>query len=163
MDRRILIAMVFLTASIPVWPQTPPVIYSAKDPINKFIPFGRAFFKHHRGSVLRHWMEKFTNPNSKQEGELHTELHRGYRFEFIREDRYTKDEVAQVLITDPTILLPLGVSLGDSKERVQKIIGPPHVTKEDSLEYELSFDMCFLTFRFRRSRLVEVEISYDHE
>jgi hypothetical protein len=156
-------AAILIAAPVSLWPQAPPVKYDEHSPINKFIPFGRTFFKNHRGSVLRHWMEKYHNSNSELDGEWHTELHRGFRFEFIRGDRYTKDELGSVVITDPTIPLPLGLALGDNKEKVLKILGPAAITKEDSFEYELSFEMCFLTMRFTRGRLIEIEISYDHE
>lgn len=143
--------------------QNPPVHYERNAPINQFTTFARSFFKAHRKSVLQRWMEKYHNPNSDLDGEMHTELHRGYRFEFIQGDRYKTDELACVVITDPTIKLPLGLSLGDSEEKVEKKLGPPSISKPDYFEYELSYEMCFVTTRFRRGRLIEIEISFDHE
>ena len=163
MALRNLIAAIFLSALPSLGAQSPPVKYEAKAPINKFVPFGRAFFKAHRASVLHHWMEKYRNPNSELDGEFHTELHCGFRFEFIRGDRYTKDEVVAVVITDPTIRLPLGIALGDSKEKIIKLLGEPAISKDESIEYELSYDWSFLTFRFTRNRLIEFEVSYEHE
>ncbi len=157
------IAAIFFATSVSLCSQSPPVKYPDNAPINKFIQFGRTFFKSHRSGVLRHWMETYRNPNSELDGEFHTELHKGFRFEFIRGDRYTKDEVASVVITDPTIRLPLGLGLGDTKEKVLKVLGPPAMTKDEIIEYELSADWCFVTMRFMRERLIEVEVAYEHE
>ena len=129
----------------------------------KFTHFGRNFFRTHRGKVLKHWFEKYRNSNSELDGEMHTELHQGFRFEFIRGDRYTSDEFAYLIISDPRIRLPLGIQLGDSKEKIQKVLGNADISTETSLEYELSYEMAFLNFHFRRGRLIEVEVSIDHE
>ena len=129
----------------------------------KFVEFGRAFFKSHRTGALNHWHEHFRNPNSELDGEWHTELHRGFRFEFIRGDGYKKDELGRLVITDPSIRLPLGVSLGATREQIIQRFGKPDAVKENSIEYELSYEMSFLLFRFTRERLIEIEVSIDHE
>ncbi len=129
----------------------------------KFVDFGRAFFKSHRSNSLRHWHEHFRNPNSELDGEWHTELHRGYRFEFIRGDRYKKDELGVIVINDPSIRLPLGVSLGATRDQIIQRFGKPDVAKDNFIEYELSYEVSFLVFRFTRDRLIEIEVSIDHE
>ena len=129
----------------------------------KFVEFGRAYFKSHRSNTLRQWHERFRNPNSDLDGEWHTELHRGYRFEFIRGDRYKKDELGRLVINDPSIRLPMGVSLGETREQIIQRFGKPDVAKADFLEYELSYEVSFLVFRFTRGRLIEIEVSIDHE
>lgn len=144
-----------------VFAQSDPI--QGQEPARKFVTFGKTFFKKHRGSVLRHWMEKYRNPNSGLNGEWHTELHRGFRFEFIRGDRFTADELGCLIITDPTISLPLGIAFGDSKEKVISVLGAPTRMKGEIVEYEINGDEFMVVMRFTRSRLVELQVDYEHE
>jgi len=129
----------------------------------EFVDYARTFFKSHRSNVLRRWHEHYRNPNSELNGEWHTELHRGYRFEFIRGDRYKHDELGCLVINDPSIRLPLGISLGATRDQVIERLGKPDAAKEDLIQYELSYEASFLAFRFTRGRLIEIEVSIDHE
>lgn len=129
----------------------------------KLVAFAHSFFKTHRTGVLRQWFETYRDPNSGLIGEWHTEIHLGYRFEFIRGERYKRDELGILAITDPSVQLPQGISIGDSKDKITKQFGTPDQTGGDTVEYELSHEMSFLTFRFTRGRLIEFEVSIDHD
>jgi len=66
-------------------------------------------------------------------------------------------------VTDPSIKLPSGISLGDTQAKIIEALGEPASKKTDSLEYELDYQWSFISMRFSRGRLIEMEVSFEHE
>lgn len=77
--------------------------------VEKFFVISRQFFKKHRGGALLGWFENYRDPNREKFGAYHVEIHRGFRFEFIRGGGFKEDTLTSITITDQSINLPLGL------------------------------------------------------
>ena len=131
--------------------------------VDKYFAVSKLFFKKHRGGALLGWFEKYHDPNRDAFGEYHIELHRGFRFEFIRGNVFKEDTLTSITITDPTIQLPLNIKIGDSKEKVKQLFGEPTSIKDNQDTFVYDCYMTGVTFKFSRDKLVEASAFYDYD
>ena len=154
--------LIVSAALIPAFAQ---VDATKESPGNQLIEFGHQFFKSHRTKPLKHWVDKYRDSNSGETDEVHTEFHAGVRFRYIRSKSYKGDELSQVVFTAPIFRLPFGIQLGDSPEKIKKLLGEPTDSKPELFLYEVGGPALadILQFRFSYERLIEFEIGYEHD
>jgi hypothetical protein len=137
---------------------------SAENKANHFLVFGHTFFKSIKAKPVKGWIEKYHNSNSELDDEMHTRIYLGFRVEFIRSKSYPSDELNGLVLQNPAIRLPFGIALGDTPEKIIKVLGSPKTKKPDQLVYEIGEALADqVVFSFYRERLVEVGIYYEHE
>ena len=154
-------SIVMISLSPPSFGQAPALVGASK--AEEFVLFGVNFFKAIKSKPTHQKVKKVKNQYGESKpDEWHTDTYSGFRVEFLRAASAPYDLLSNLTISDPSIKLPFGISIGNTKSQIIQVLGQPTSQKKNELEYEIG-DIQTETayFKFANDRLVQVKWSYE--